>query len=90
MRPLGVSVSHRKDRKTLTAAGTPKEEMDGRQEKDLELFRRKKQQTSGVMEGGARSRETWAKGFQVGFGVELAGVQQHPLPSIALNETDLY
>ncbi|KAJ8796204.1 hypothetical protein J1605_018146 [Eschrichtius robustus] len=81
MRPLGVSVSHRKDRKTRTAAGAPKEEMDGRQEKDLEVFRRKKQQMSGVMEGGARSRETWAKGFQVavwGPGRRWRGQEQHP------------
>lgn len=35
---------------------------------------------SGVREGRARSRGTWAKGFQVGFGVEVAGVWQHLFP----------
>ena len=41
MRPLWVSVSHWKDRKTLAVAGTLQEEMDGSEAKALELFGRR-------------------------------------------------
>lgn len=68
-----------KTARRLTPAGALKEEMDGKLEKHLEGFGRKKRPMSGVMEGGTRSRETWNEEFWVG-GAWVAPSVGHPTP----------